>query len=131
MYKGDISNDMPKRILVVDALFTDYTETVIKKWFKKKTLKDVSYDKLMLNKLYHYTVTSGTTLELVSYDLDSDELERLYNELDRAGVNPFRYHTSYEKPQKLVSELPYRPEVLGVLDLPERQLMYGHWGLDL
>jgi len=131
MYKGDLSNEMPKRVLVVDALFTDYTETITRKWFKKKSFKNVAYDKLLLNKLYHYTVTAGVTLELVSYDLDEDEVTRLYNELDRAGVNPFRYHSSYDNVGALVKELPYRPEVLGVLDLPDKQLMYGHWGLDL
>jgi hypothetical protein len=131
MYKGDLSNDMPKRTLVVDLLFTDMSETVTRKWLKKKVAKDVSYDRLLLNKLYHYTVTSGVTLELVSFELNEDELTKLYNELDRVGVNPFRYHSSYKTINELVSLLPYRPEVLGVLDLPQRQLMYGHWGLDL
>lgn len=131
MYKGDISNDMPKRILVVDELFVDLTETITKKWFKKKSYKSISYDKLFLNKLYHYTITNGVTLELVSFDLDEDELTKLYNELDRVGTNPFRYCSYHESVKALVSELPYRPEVLGVLDLPQRLLMYGHWGLDL
>ena len=123
--------DMPKRILVVDELFVELTETVTKKWFKKKSRKNVSYDKLFLNKLYHYTTQNGVTLELVSFDLTSEELLKLYNELDRAGTNPFRYHSSHDSVKALVKELPYRPEVLGVLDLPQRLLMYGHWGLDL
>jgi hypothetical protein len=131
MYKGDLSNNMPKRVLVSNTLFTDLTETIVRKWFKKKSIKDVSYDNLFLNKLYHYTVTSGVTLELISYELNEDELTRLYNELDRVGVNPFRYHSSYKTINELVSQLPYRPEVIGVLDLPQKQLMYGHWGLDL
>jgi len=51
--------------------------------------------------------------------------------LDEMGTNPFRYYTSYEKVDHLVNELPYRPEVLGVLDRPDRLLRYGHWGLDI
>ena len=51
--------------------------------------------------------------------------------LDNMGTNPFRYFTAYESVGHLVAELPYRPEVVGVLDKPERLLRYGHWGLDI
>lgn len=131
MWKGDISNEMPKRILVVDELVVVTTQQVTRK-FKvipvKKTIP--YYDRLMLNKFYGYTTKNLVTLELISFTLDQEELEVVYNEIDNVGTNPFRYYTSYKSPKHLVSELPFRPEVVGVLD-PKNQLMYGHWGIDL
>jgi hypothetical protein len=69
-------------------------------------------------------------MELASFTLNDAELQTMVDKLDRMGTNPFRYFTSYESIEHLVSELPYRPEVVGVLDLPSRMLRYGHWGLD-
>jgi hypothetical protein len=69
-------------------------------------------------------------LELISFKHDDDELERMFNEMDRTGINPFRYWQTYKSPSKLAKDLPYRPEVIGVIDIPENRLMYGHWALD-
>jgi len=130
MYKGDISNDMPKRVLVnADILFIKST-TVIKK-FKFIPVKDVqvAYDRFLLNKFYVYTTRAGVTLELVSFEFDYEEMELLFNDIDRVGTNPFKYFSSYDSPKKLVADLPYRPEVVGVVD-PAHQLMYGRLGMD-
>jgi hypothetical protein len=130
MYKGDISNEMPKRVLVnADVLFLK--STTISKKFKFIPVKDVqvAYDKFLLNKFYVYTTRAGVTLELVSFEFDYEEMELLFNDIDRVGTNPFRYFSSYGSPKKLIAELPYRPEVIGVID-PANQLMYGSLGLD-
>lgn len=130
MLKGDISNDMPKRVLVnMDILLVKFP--VVKKKFKffPKTDYEIKYDRFLLNKFYVYTTQAGVTLELVSFEFEEDKLELMYNDLDRVGTNPFRYWSYYSSPKKLVADLPYRPEVVGVID-PEHQLMYGHWGMD-
>ena len=77
-----------------------------------------------------FTTNRGVTLELASFDMDEEELAVFVDRLDNAGTNPFRYFTSYESVNHLVQELPYRPEVIGVLDTPDKLLRYGHWGLD-
>ncbi len=132
MQKGDISNDLPKRILVVTDTFLTVDITV-KKRFKifPVPIMDKKLNRQFLSWLYLYATKTGTTLELVSYDLSDKELSQLVDSLDSMGTNPFRYYTSYEKVDHLVNELPYRPEVIGVLDLPSRILRYGHWGLDI
>jgi hypothetical protein len=130
MLKGDISNDMPKRVLVnADVLFIKFP--ILKKKLKIFSVKgeEVKYDRMLLNKFYVYTTHAGVTLELVSFDYGHDELELLYNDIDRIGTNPFRYFSSYSSPKKLAADLPYRPEVIGVID-PAHQLMYGRWGMD-
>jgi hypothetical protein len=62
--------------------------------------------------------------------MDEATLGEFMDKLDNMGTNPFRYYSSYESVNHLVAELPYRPEVVGVLDIQSRQLRYGHWGLD-
>jgi hypothetical protein len=131
MRNGDISNELPKRVLVVSDVVIDI-EVVFKKRlkvfkvpeFKKNLKRDV------LSRFYLYTTNREVTLELISYDLLDNQLETLMLSIDKYGTNPFRYYTSYESINHLMSELPYRPEVVGVVDKPENLLRYGHWGLD-
>jgi hypothetical protein len=132
MRKGDISNDIPQRLLVTTDVFIG-TEVTNKKRFKVFKVPKVKRNvrKEILSYLFLYTNKRGVTLELVSFDFDEEELLELTNFLDQYGTNPFRYHTSYSSVKKLVGELPYRPEVVGVLDIPTRLLQYGHWGLDI
>jgi hypothetical protein len=121
---------MPRRVLVNSKYLFIKTETVYKKFvFLKKRAENLTFDKFLLNKFYVYTTRNGVTLELISFEYSDEKLELIFNEIDRAGVNPFKYHKHYASPRKLAADLPYRPEVIGVID-PEHQLMYGKWGLD-
>jgi hypothetical protein len=131
MRKGDISNDLPKRIIVIADTFLDYDVKISKK-FKVFPVSstETKYNRSILSRLYVFAQNIGYTMELASFTLTDEELQTLVNKLDKMGTNPFRYFTAYESVEHLVSELPYRPEVVGVLDLPSRMLRYGHWGLD-
>jgi hypothetical protein len=132
MRGGDISNELPKRIIVTTDVFLE-VELTIKKRFKVVPVPEVNQKirRETLSFLYLYTVKRGITLELASFDLDDERLSKTMDILDNMGTNPFRYFTAYESVGHLVAELPYRPEVVGVLDKPERLLRYGHWGLDI
>lgn len=131
MYKGDISNDMPKRILVTTDMFC-IIEPSIKKRFKIIPVvhKDLKVRRDLLSKFYIFTSRQGVTLEVISYDLDELQLKDLLASLDELGTNPFRYSRAYGSIEDLVKDLPYRPEVVGVIDLPKNLLRYGHWGMD-
>lgn len=131
MQGNDISNAMPKRILVTSDVITDEYED------KKKVLgvipvktKKLEYNRLVLSHLYMVTVNRGITMELISFDRSEKDMVELMLYLDKIGTNPFRYGSSYKSVDKLVAELPYRPEVIGVIDIPSRLLRYGRWGLD-
>ena len=131
MRHGDISNDLPQRVLVVADVFLT-VELHVKKVLKiiplVQTDKKIRRD--ILSSLYLTANRRGITFELVSFELSEQELSDVIDTLDKMGTNPFRYFTSYESIVHLVDELPYRPEVVGVLDVPNRLLRYGHWGLD-
>jgi hypothetical protein len=69
MYKGDISNDMPRRVLVnSDILLIKTLETTKKYKFIPVKYEQVQFDRLLLNKFYVYTTHAGVTLELISFD---------------------------------------------------------------
>ena len=131
MQHGDISNELPKRYLVTTDIFLDIEITVQRrlKIFPTPKVKK-TFKREILSYLYLVTTKRGVTLEAVSFDLNTDDLEELMEQLDKAGTNPFRYFTSYETVNHLVQELPYRPEVIGVVDVDSRLLRYGHWGKD-
>ena len=131
MKNGDISNELPKRIIVVSDVFLQ-TELKVTKRFKILPVvkTDTNVNRQTLSQLYIYTTRKGVTLELASFDMSEEELGEFMDKLDNMGTNPFRYYSSYESVNHLVAELPYRPEVVGVLDVQSRQLRYGHWGLD-
>ena len=71
------------------------------------------------------------TLELVGFEYSQKDMDEILEDLDNLGTNPFNYAHAYPVVADLVAELPYRPEVKHVVDIPERGLRYGHWYLDL
>ncbi len=129
MKNGDISNELPKRILVTTDIIMDVEMTVKRKLLVIPSVKiNKKFRRDALSYLYIFTTRAGFTLELVSFDLTDEDLEETMDMLDNLGTNPFRYYTAYESDKHLVSELPYRPEVVGVVDVDSRLLRYGHWG---
>ena len=132
MKNGDLSNEAPRRLLVNTDVFTSTTTHVTKKYLiLPKVTHHVKYDKLILSKLYMLSMNGGVTLEMFSYELAQKDIDLLHNELDRVGTNPFRYATAFKNSKALVDDLPYRPEVIGVVDIPSRKLLYGHWSYDI
>ena len=131
MRKGDISNELPKRVIVVTDVFLK-TELNMKKRFRFLRVPELTQhvNRQILSSLYLYTTHKEVTLEAASFELTEEVLGGLMDKLDRMGTNPFRYYTAYDSIDHLIAELPYRPEVVGVMDVPDRLLRYGHWGLD-
>lgn len=129
MQKGDISNELPKRMLVTTDIIMDVEINIKKKLLIIPTVKiEKKFKRDALSYLYIFTTRAGFTLELVSFDLRDEDLAEVMDLLDNRGTNPFRYYTAYESDKHLLSELPYRPEVVGVVDVDSRLLRYGHWG---
>lgn len=132
MKNGDISNELPKRVLVTtDVVLERFVMTKTKfKVFKIPTITK-KLRREIASYLYMVTTRREITLELISFDLTEEELFEVVEWLDVIGTNPFRYHSAYKSIDALVKELPYRPEIIGVLDKPQNLLRYGHWGLDM
>ena len=75
MRGGDISNELPKRIIVTTDVFLE-VELTVKKRFKVVPVPEVNQKirRETLSFLYLYTVKRGITLELASFDLDDERL---------------------------------------------------------
>lgn len=130
MQNGDISNALPMRVLVTADVIIDTYDEKKRVMGVPRVKKRVEYNRLVLSHLYMVTLRRGWTMELVSFSHSEKELADVVLYLDKFGTNPFRYATAYKSIEKLVDELPYRPEVIGVIDMPQRLLRYGRWGLD-
>lgn len=131
MKNNDLSNDLTKRVLVVIDTIRNEDRSIHKVFGLIPTVKvEYTYNRAVLSRFYLFADRSAFTLELVAFDMSEYDLEKVIEELDELGTSPFRYYSAYKSPQQLVAELPYRPEVAGVIDVTARQLMYGHWGLD-
>lgn len=132
MRNGDISNELPKRILVTtDMVLERFVMTKTKFKFIKIPEVTKKLRREIVSYLYLVATRREITLELISFDLDDKQLYDVIDWLDAIGTNPFRYHSTYDSIEALVKELPYRPEIVGVLDNPKNLLRYGHWGLDI
>ena len=108
-------------------------ETVTTKKFFGLIKKDVEqryYDKLILNALYRYGFQTNVTLEVFNPGASEKDMEVVMDELDKTGVNPFRRARIAPTLRDVVSSLPMEPHTLGVIDLPERGLMYGSFWID-
>lgn len=131
MLNGDLSNSFPKRVLVTADVITDkYQDTRKVLGIIPVTTVRKDYNRLVLSHLYLVSVKRGLTFELISFAITQEKMDELLLELDRVGTNPFRYGSVYSTVAELTAQLPYRPEVEGVIDIPDRLLRYGRWGMD-
>lgn len=132
MQGNDISNESPKRILVTDSVVSE--QVIEPKKFLGVVVKAQS--KRVLNQqalasLWRVANSLGARLELDVLDADQDEADALFDLIEARGTQPFNYARAYESVHEFVSELPYRPEVLGVIDTPERAARYGSMAISM
>ena len=136
MYRGDISNDTPPRIIVVIDVVVQSEEKTSKPLFgKPKSTKAITgLNNAQLSKLWNASFNYGLAIELAAFEEDGwaqEDVDKLMGRLDNRGGNPFNYSELFGSFHDLVGELPYRPNLKAVIDLPHQVARYGSWGLDL
>jgi hypothetical protein len=131
MRGGDISNEVPKRVIVILDCILDKKPNV------KRVLgipifgQDITYNRQALSRFWNFAAKSGYSMEIVGYGYTNKEMKEVLADLDNLGTNPFNYANAYNVVADLVGELPYRPEVKHVIDIPSRSMRYGHWSLEM
>lgn len=132
MQGGDISNKVPLRVAVALDCVIDVKPSV------KRVLglipvfgEEVTYNRQALSLFWRFAEKFGYVLELVGFGYSQKDMEGVMEDLNNLGTNPFNYVVAYNVVADLVAELPYRPELVGVVDISERGLRYGSKFIDL
>ena len=136
MKGGDISNETSfKIIVVVDVVGTINEKEISKGFLKKEIIKKIdTIDLKNVSQLRNIGNKYGISIELAAFEEDgwtTEALDSLMEKLERRVANPFNYAELYKNVDELVSVLPYRSNLKGVIDLPGRVARYGPYGVEL
>jgi hypothetical protein len=135
MKNGDISNvSSPQLIVTTDVVVKLVEEETRRLLAKKVSYKVGDIDLLGTNKLCLLSNNYGLSLELAGFESENwteELLEKSFEKLERRVVNPFNYWQLYENVEELVGLLPYRPNLKGIVDKPDRVARYGSAGIEL
>ena len=135
MRGGDISNETPPRIIVVIDVVC---ESAIKE--ERKFLRGTQYrtysklNNLALSELWRLSERYGLSVELAAFESElwtQESIDAFIDKLERRGGNPFNYAELYLNIDDFISDLPYRNNLKGVIDLQSRVARYGSWGIEL
>lgn len=131
MRGGDLSNEVPMRVIVTLDCILDRRPSLKKVFGITIPEEEVFYNRLALATFWRFKGNYEFSMELVGFEKTQREMDEVLEDLDNLGTNPFNYAKAYNVVADLVAELPYRPEVKHVIDIPERGLRYGHWYMDI
>ena len=136
MRGGDISNETPPRIIVtIDvAVTSDIDEEKRLLLGTKLSRRVLGLNNATLSLLWNKSYDYGLAVELAAFSDElwtQEHLDNLMTRLDNRGGNPFNYAELYGSITDFIGELPYRTNLKGVIDIPERVARYGSWGLEL
>ncbi len=131
MKGGDISNEIPMRVVVTLDCIIDRSPTFKKVLGIPVTGEEVTYNRQALSHFWRFAEKQGYTLELVGFGYTPKEMKEVHEDLDNLGTNPFNYVNAYNVVADLVAELPYRPELRGVIDIPSRGARFGSWFIEM
>lgn len=132
MLGGDISNSVPGRILVTYDYIT-HDEPSPRKFLGVVVgvKHNLQVSSATVSTLARLADKVDARMELVVFGTDDTGADEVLADLDKRSWQPFNYARGYESSFDLASDLPYRPEVMGVIDLPERSAGYGTYAISL
>ena len=135
MKNGDISNVSSPQVIATTDVVIKLVEEETRRFLGKKIAYKVGdIDVLAANKMWLLSNNYGISLELAGFESEGwteELLEKSFEKLERRVVNPFNYWQLYETVDELVALIPYRPNLRGIVDIPDRVARYGSAGVEL
>lgn len=136
MKDNDLSDaPTPRYWVLADVVFTAVEKTDLRKmgWFRKREVNHVTYtpDIRTMSVLWQWSARMGVRLELIFHGDFFEDTPQLWDALDKSSANPFSDYIEFETINDVVGLLPYRPDLRGVIDIPERAAYYGGLGLTM
>lgn len=135
MQGNDLDNSPTRRfwILADAVLRTEHREVQEKRFLRTVTReRDVTVpDLAALNKLWRYSAEFGVRLELVFIGPQAQDAVGTWDMLEKGAANPFSDWLAFETHTQLVEQIPYRSDVLGIVDVPTHSLYYGGKGMTM
>lgn len=135
MQNGDLSNESSPRIIVIIDVVAK-SELEENKGFLNRSMKRTGIvpNSLPLSRLWNIANQYGLSVELAAFKSElwtQPDLDSFMERLERRGGNPFNYAELYNDIEDFISDLPYRNNLKGVVDLRERVARYGSWGIEI
>ena len=135
MKDNDLSDTPTKRYWVTADVVFNVIETADEKktgWFQRLRTERVTYTPNLgiLNLLWQWSERLGVRMELIFFGDLVGDAPGLWKTLDGAA-NPFGEYFVFGRVNDVVNMLPYRSDLMGVIDIPERSAMYGGKGLTI
>jgi hypothetical protein len=135
---NDLDNQpTPRYYVMADVVFEkrEYTEEATTgRWVKrtkKRTVVTWIPNLRALSELWNFSERLGVRLELVFVEGLFKDGPELWELLDVGAANPFNDWHAFENVNKIITLIPYRPDLKGVIDLPDRAGLWGGKGLTL
>lgn len=133
MKDNDLSAAPTHRYWVLsDVVFAKVESSEVRKagWFRKTETIHTAHmpDLRAMSELWRWSSRYGVRLELIF--VGEDDAPALWESLVKAA-NPFSDFIEFENINDVVGLMDYRPDLLGVIDVPERSAYYGGRGLTM
>lgn len=138
MQNGDISNLATPRMWVVEDVVLTREDVLVqarKHWWSRRRVSEASEAVVVqpapMSLLWRFAQrweTSGMRLELLHV---GQEQEGVMDLLDKFSANPFADVLTFPTFEAIADHLAYRPDVMFVVDVPDRALRWGSRGLNV
>ena len=133
MKGGDLDNQPQYRYWVLAEVCFDrdeQTEESKRGWLKTMFSHRVIWtpDPAAMSELWRFSHEYGVRMELVFVGDMAKDATYLWDSIEKQAANPFSDYHVIESIDKVVKQVPYRPDILGYIDLPSRYMAYGGKG---
>jgi hypothetical protein len=136
MKNGDLSNSLTHRYWVMsDVVFISEETTVTKKsgWFGKDTSTKTATvpDMAVLSLLWRFSDRLGVRMELIFLGDHAVGAPELWALLERSAANPFTDWHAVEGTSQIIRDIPFRPDLMGIIASPIDSARFGGRGLTI